>query len=147
MKNRYKLYSYSTLLGPTTIFFWAPTFKWGLVIAGIGDINRPAEKISLSQTASLMLTGAIWSRYFIIHYMNDPAPIRKYVKIHHGISDFSFQVLINNHTKELQFVQCKYIHGLNSRIQFFSGLYVSDEAGRLEVRPNKKEILFPQKCQ
>ncbi|XP_076380834.1 mitochondrial pyruvate carrier 2 [Megalopta genalis] len=49
--------------GPTTVFFWAPTFKWGLVAAGIGDINRPPNTISLSQTASLMITGAIWSRY------------------------------------------------------------------------------------
>ncbi|XP_029158844.1 mitochondrial pyruvate carrier 2-like [Nylanderia fulva] len=53
-------------VGPTTIFFWAPTFKWGLVIAGIGDINRPADTISLSQTASLMVTGAIWSRYSLV---------------------------------------------------------------------------------
>ncbi|CAD1470237.1 unnamed protein product [Heterotrigona itama] len=48
--------------GPTTIFFWAPTFKWGLVIAGLGDMNRPPDTISLYQTASLMITGAIWSR-------------------------------------------------------------------------------------
>ncbi|XP_047348164.1 mitochondrial pyruvate carrier 4-like [Vespa velutina] len=52
--------------GPTTIFFWAPTFKWGLVIANVGDINRPVETISLSQTASLMLTSAIWSRYSLV---------------------------------------------------------------------------------
>ncbi|XP_053980064.1 mitochondrial pyruvate carrier 2-like [Hylaeus volcanicus] len=52
--------------GPTTVFFWAPTFKWGLVVAGIGDINRPPDTISLSQTASLMLTGAIWSRYSLV---------------------------------------------------------------------------------
>ncbi|XP_015438418.1 PREDICTED: mitochondrial pyruvate carrier 2-like [Dufourea novaeangliae] len=52
--------------GPTTVFFWAPTFKWGLVIAGIGDIHRPPSTISLSQTASLMITGAIWSRYSLI---------------------------------------------------------------------------------
>ncbi|XP_058792637.1 mitochondrial pyruvate carrier 2-like [Phymastichus coffea] len=52
--------------GPTTIFFWAPTFKWGLVIAGIGDINRPVDTISLSQTFSLMLTGVIWSRYSVV---------------------------------------------------------------------------------
>ncbi|KAG5334643.1 MPC2 protein, partial [Acromyrmex charruanus] len=52
--------------GPTTVFFWAPTFKWGLVIAGIGDINRPVDTISLSQTASLMITGAIWSRYSLV---------------------------------------------------------------------------------
>lgn len=51
--------------GPTTVFFWAPTFKWGLVIAGIGDLRRPPETISLSQTASLMITGAIWSRYLL----------------------------------------------------------------------------------
>jgi len=54
------------LSGPTTVFFWAPTFKWGLVIAGIGDVKRPADTISLSQTASLMITGAIWSRYIDI---------------------------------------------------------------------------------
>ncbi|XP_011499183.1 PREDICTED: mitochondrial pyruvate carrier 2-like [Ceratosolen solmsi marchali] len=52
--------------GPTTIFFWAPTFKWGLVIAGIGDINRPVDSISMSQTFSLMLTGVIWSRYSLV---------------------------------------------------------------------------------
>ncbi|XP_036144589.1 mitochondrial pyruvate carrier 2-like isoform X2 [Monomorium pharaonis] len=52
--------------GPTTVFFWAPTFKWGLVIAGIGDLNRPADTISVSQTAALMLTGAIWSRYSMV---------------------------------------------------------------------------------
>ncbi|XP_017795425.1 PREDICTED: mitochondrial pyruvate carrier 2-like [Habropoda laboriosa] len=52
--------------GPSTVFFWAPTFKWCLVIAGLGDINRPAHTISLSQTASLMITGAIWSRYALV---------------------------------------------------------------------------------
>ncbi|KAK2587484.1 hypothetical protein KPH14_003188 [Odynerus spinipes] len=52
--------------GPTTVFFWAPTFKWGLVMANIGDLKRPAETISLTQTASLMLTGAIWSRYSVV---------------------------------------------------------------------------------
>ncbi|XP_011879836.1 PREDICTED: mitochondrial pyruvate carrier 2-like [Vollenhovia emeryi] len=52
--------------GPTTVFFWAPTFKWGLVIAGIGDVKRPADMVSLSQTASLMVTGAIWSRYSLV---------------------------------------------------------------------------------
>lgn len=52
--------------GPTTVFFWAPTFKWGLVIAGIGDLKRPPDTISLSQTASLMVTGAIWSRYNVV---------------------------------------------------------------------------------
>lgn len=49
--------------GPKTIFFWSPMCKWGLVIAGLGDINRPAENLSLPQSVSLTATGIIWSRY------------------------------------------------------------------------------------
>ncbi|XP_014203716.1 mitochondrial pyruvate carrier 4 [Copidosoma floridanum] len=49
--------------GPQTIFFWAPAFKWGLVLAGLGDLQRPADKISVSQSSALGLTGAIWTRY------------------------------------------------------------------------------------
>ncbi|XP_008555104.1 mitochondrial pyruvate carrier 2 [Microplitis demolitor] len=49
--------------GPQTIFFWAPAFKWGLVIAGLGDLQRPADKISLSQSGALGVTGVIWTRY------------------------------------------------------------------------------------
>ncbi|XP_074648507.1 mitochondrial pyruvate carrier 2-like [Tubulanus polymorphus] len=52
--------------GPKTIFFWAPTFKWGLVIAGLADINRPAEKLSLTQSTALAATGIIWSRYSMV---------------------------------------------------------------------------------
>lgn len=49
--------------GPKTIHFWAPAFKWALVIAGLADINRPAELVSLSQSAALAATGVIWARY------------------------------------------------------------------------------------
>ncbi|KAG2200359.1 mitochondrial pyruvate carrier [Mucor mucedo] len=52
--------------GPKTIHFWAPAMKWCLVIAGIGDMQRPAEKLSVSQNLSLMLTGLIWSRYSMV---------------------------------------------------------------------------------
>ncbi|XP_026332028.1 mitochondrial pyruvate carrier 2-like isoform X2 [Hyposmocoma kahamanoa] len=52
--------------GPKTIFFWAPAFKWGLVIAGLGDINRPADKLSISQCSSLAATGLVWSRYSLV---------------------------------------------------------------------------------
>jgi len=52
--------------GPKTVFFWAPLIKWGLVMAGIGDIQRPVEKLSLSQTSSLAATGLIWSRYSLV---------------------------------------------------------------------------------
>ncbi|KAK2582336.1 hypothetical protein KPH14_004673 [Odynerus spinipes] len=49
--------------GPQTIFFWAPAVKWGLVIAGLGDLSRPADKISIGQSTSLAMTGVIWTRY------------------------------------------------------------------------------------
>lgn len=52
--------------GPKTVFFWAPAFKWGLVIAGIGDLTRPADKLSISQSSALAATGLIWSRYSLV---------------------------------------------------------------------------------
>ncbi|KAG1470070.1 hypothetical protein G6F56_002894 [Rhizopus delemar] len=52
--------------GPKTIHFWAPAMKWALVFAGIGDLQRPAENLSLFQNTSLMLTGLIWSRYSMV---------------------------------------------------------------------------------
>lgn len=52
--------------GPKTIFFWAPAFKWGLVIAGISDLTRPANQLSLQQTTALAATGLIWSRYSLV---------------------------------------------------------------------------------
>ncbi|XP_021191148.1 mitochondrial pyruvate carrier 2 [Helicoverpa armigera] len=52
--------------GPKTIFFWAPFGKWGLVIAGFGDINRPVEKLSVRQCGSLALTGTLWARWSLI---------------------------------------------------------------------------------
>uniref|UniRef100_A0A8C6ZY06 Mitochondrial pyruvate carrier n=1 Tax=Nothoprocta perdicaria TaxID=30464 RepID=A0A8C6ZY06_NOTPE len=53
-------------LGPKTVFFWAPVMKWGLVCAGMADMTRPAEKLSTAQSAVLMATGLIWSRYSLV---------------------------------------------------------------------------------
>ncbi|RZC39685.1 mitochondrial pyruvate carrier 2-like [Asbolus verrucosus] len=52
--------------GPKTVFFWAPIFKWGLVIAGVSDLARPAETLSIPQTMALAATGVIWSRYSLV---------------------------------------------------------------------------------
>ncbi|KAI8607922.1 UPF0041-domain-containing protein [Chytriomyces sp. MP71] len=49
--------------GPKTIWFWCPIVKWGIVAAGMKDMNRPAEKLSVSQSATLATTGLIWARY------------------------------------------------------------------------------------
>ncbi|OQV16622.1 putative Mitochondrial pyruvate carrier 2 [Hypsibius exemplaris] len=52
--------------GPKTIHFWAPFGKWTLVVAGLADATRPADKLSLNQSAALAATGAIWSRYSLV---------------------------------------------------------------------------------
>ena len=52
--------------GPKTVFFWAPAMKWSLVLAGLSDLNRPAENLSLGQNVALAATGAIWSRYSLV---------------------------------------------------------------------------------
>lgn len=35
-------------------------------MAGISDMARPADRISISQSASLTATGLIWSRYSLV---------------------------------------------------------------------------------
>lgn len=49
--------------GPKTIHFWAPTFKWGISLANIADLQRPPDKISYPQQTAITATGIIWSRY------------------------------------------------------------------------------------
>ncbi len=49
--------------GPFTIFFWAPTAKWLITIANIGDFKKPAENVSTNQQIAITGTGFIWARY------------------------------------------------------------------------------------
>jgi len=57
--------------GPKTVFFWAPLMKWCLVGAGLKDLGRPADKLSVSQNLALTATGFIWVRYsFVIQPIN-----------------------------------------------------------------------------
>ncbi|KAK7057409.1 mitochondrial pyruvate carrier [Favolaschia claudopus] len=57
--------------GPKTVFFWAPLMKWCLVGAGLKDLTRPADKLSVSQNVALTATGFIWVRYsFVIIPVN-----------------------------------------------------------------------------
>jgi len=52
--------------GPKTVFFWAPLMKWCLVAAGLKDLTRPADKLSVSQNLALAATGFIWVRYSVV---------------------------------------------------------------------------------
>ncbi|CAD6577003.1 MAG: Mitochondrial pyruvate carrier 2 [Tremellales sp. Tagirdzhanova-0007] len=45
--------------------------KWALVAAGVKDLSRPADKLSVSQNVALAATGFIWVRYsFVITPVN-----------------------------------------------------------------------------
>lgn len=52
--------------GPFTIHFWCPLAKWGIVIANISDLKRPAENISTNQQLVVALSGLVWSRYSLV---------------------------------------------------------------------------------
>lgn len=40
--------------------------KWCLVAAGVKDLTRPPEKLSVSQNVALAATGFIWVRYSLV---------------------------------------------------------------------------------
>lgn len=64
------------------VFFWAPTWKWGISVANIADITRPPETLSYPQQCgtprtrvremsvffptAIAATGLIWSRYSMV---------------------------------------------------------------------------------
>lgn len=57
--------------GPFYIHFWAPNFKWALSINNLLDWDRPTDKISLSMTSAMTLTGVIFMRWsFVITPVN-----------------------------------------------------------------------------
>ena len=53
-------------VGPFTVHFWAPTWKWMLSVSNILDYDRPVEKMSTLQQTALCATGFIWSRYAMV---------------------------------------------------------------------------------
>lgn len=52
--------------GPFTIHPWPPVTKLGISGVNMLELNRPTDKISLSQMSALTLTGAIFSRYGLV---------------------------------------------------------------------------------
>jgi hypothetical protein len=43
-----------------------PSCWQALVVAGLGDISRPPEHLSVNQSTALAMTGLIWSRYSLV---------------------------------------------------------------------------------
>jgi hypothetical protein len=51
---------------PSTSDSMLIVIQWCLVLAGISDFYRPAEKLSLTQNVALTCTGLIWTRWCLI---------------------------------------------------------------------------------
>ncbi|TKR94017.1 hypothetical protein L596_008367 [Steinernema carpocapsae] len=85
--------------GPKTVFFWAPTIKWCLVGAGLADLARPAEKLSVYQNVALFCTGAIWTRYcFMI------------IPVNYYLASVNFFVACTGLTQLLRIGHYQYFH-------------------------------------
>ena len=57
---------YAFLMGPMgikTSQFWGPLLNWGFVVAGIMDMNKPAEKISRNMTTVLLFYSSMFARF------------------------------------------------------------------------------------
>ena len=50
-------------IGPKTTHFWGPIGNWGIVLAGVLDMNKPPEKISLNMTAVLLTYSLMFMRF------------------------------------------------------------------------------------
>ena len=55
--------------GPKTVFFWAPTIKWCLVGAGLADLARPADKLSVYQVISFFSFLTASQRFFFFFFL------------------------------------------------------------------------------
>jgi hypothetical protein len=76
--------------------------KSSLVVAGLGDLMRPAHKLSLNQSISLTATGLIWTRvsFYYIFYNN-------------FFSILCFLVLYGYYTEKLFSWSCQFFSWFN----------------------------------
>eukprot|EP00923_Selenidium_pygospionis_P038933 GHVN01067791.1.p1 GENE.GHVN01067791.1~~GHVN01067791.1.p1 ORF type:complete len:117 (-),score=3.33 GHVN01067791.1:146-496(-) len=50
----------------TTVHFWAPTLNWCFVFAGLNDMRKPPEIISVRMTGVLCGYSAVFMRYALM---------------------------------------------------------------------------------
>ncbi|KAK3121676.1 hypothetical protein QOZ80_8BG0658690 [Eleusine coracana subsp. coracana] len=50
-------------VGPRTAHFWGPVANWGFVIAGLVDMNKPAEMISGNMTGAMCVYSGLFMRF------------------------------------------------------------------------------------
>merc|ERR1711920_260437 len=49
--------------GPKTTHFWGPVANWGFVVAGLSDMNKPAEQISGKMTGVLCVYSLLFMQF------------------------------------------------------------------------------------
>ena len=50
-------------VGPKTVHFWGPAANWGIVLAAMADMRKPAENISPNMTAVMIVYSALFMRF------------------------------------------------------------------------------------
>jgi hypothetical protein len=55
-------------VGPKTSHFWGPVANWGFVIAGLVDMNKPAEMISGNMTGGRCNNWSLVSQFLFYHW-------------------------------------------------------------------------------
>jgi hypothetical protein len=79
--------------------------KWALVAAGVKDLGRPAEKLSLNQNIALAATGFIW-----VSNPDHPSPFL----VIGQLTDMSMvvgSILIRDYSRQLFFSCCQLFCG------------------------------------
>ena len=97
--------------GPFTIFFWAPTFKWSITFANIGDMKKPAEKISPHQQIAVMMTGLIFTRWGLV------------------INPINYNVSV-----------CNFFMSVSAMYQIYRKMQVPEEKGGFWGHPKPKKV-------
>ncbi|EME32014.1 Mitochondrial pyruvate carrier 1 [Galdieria sulphuraria] len=49
--------------GPKTTHFWGPVANWGFVLAGLVDMYKPTEYVSVPMTSALCLYSGLFMRF------------------------------------------------------------------------------------
>ncbi|EXC25533.1 hypothetical protein L484_009843 [Morus notabilis] len=56
--------NYTLIVVNIIVHFWAPTFKWGVIIANLLDSSKSPEELSYPQQAAAIAGSAlVWAKY------------------------------------------------------------------------------------
>ncbi|CAN8068503.1 unnamed protein product [Agarophyton chilense] len=85
--------------GPKTTHFWGPITNWGISIAAMKDMTKPAEKVSPNMTIALCVYSLLFMRFalkvqpknyllFACHATNEVAQCYQLQRVYGGVDLF-----------------------------------------------------------